>query len=79
MLMLHGLDAWLMQLGVLPFAGIDQAILNAGVALSRRHGISCSDAAMVAAAERLGASTFYTEDLNHGQLCGPVRAINPSL
>ncbi len=73
------LDAWLVQLGVLPFVPVDQAIVNTGVALSRRYGISYYDAALLAAAERLGAAIFYSEDLNHGQLYGSVRAINPFL
>ena len=31
----------------------------------------------LAAAEALGASTLYTEDLNDGQTYGAVRAVNP--
>ena len=31
----------------------------------------------VAAAEVLEAATLYTEDLNHGQRYGKVRAVNP--
>jgi predicted nucleic acid-binding protein len=37
------------------------------------------DGAVIAAAERLGATTLYTEDLNHRQHCGSVQAINPFL
>ncbi|PAQ06083.1 hypothetical protein [Mesorhizobium temperatum] len=33
--------------------------------------------AIIAAAERLGVKTLYTEDLNHGQTYGSVVAINP--
>ncbi|WP_245475942.1 hypothetical protein [Mesorhizobium sp. M7A.F.Ca.US.006.01.1.1] len=33
--------------------------------------------AIIAAAERLGVKTLYTEDLNHGQAYGSVVAINP--
>jgi predicted nucleic acid-binding protein len=33
--------------------------------------------AVVAAAEALGASTLYTEDLAHGRTYGTVRAVNP--
>ena len=73
------LDAWLLQLEVLPFVAVDQAIVNAGVAISRRYEISYYDAALLAAAERLGAPVFYSEDLNHGQLYGEVRVINPFL
>ena len=38
-----------------------------------------SVSAVVAAAERLGAPIFYTEDLNHNQVYGSVRAVNPFL
>ena len=34
---------------------------------------------IIAAAERLGASILYAEDLNHGQRYGSVQAINPFL
>ena len=73
------LDAWLYQLAALPFVPVDEAIVRAGVALSRRYRISYYDAALLAAAERLGAPIFYSEDLNHGQLYGDVRVINPFL
>ncbi len=29
--------------------------------------------------ERLGAKTFYSEDLNHNQIYGSVQVINPFL
>ncbi len=46
---------------------------------SIRHEISYWDGAIIAAAESLGASILYTEDLNHGQHYGSVRAVNPFL
>lgn len=73
------LAAWLVQLAVLPFVPVDQALVNTGVALSRRYGISYYDAALIAAAERLGAPVFYSEDLNHNQNYGSVRVVNPFL
>jgi predicted nucleic acid-binding protein len=39
--------------------------------------ISYWDAALVAAAEVIGAPILYTEDLNHGQKYGSVTVINP--
>jgi predicted nucleic acid-binding protein len=39
--------------------------------------LSYGDGAIVAAAEVLEANTLYTEDLNHGQLYGRVRVVNP--
>jgi predicted nucleic acid-binding protein len=44
---------------------------------SLRYGISYWDGAILAAAEALEAPILYTEDLNHGQLYGRVRAVNP--
>jgi predicted nucleic acid-binding protein len=45
--------------------------------MSERFGINYWDAAILAAAERLKAPIVYTEDLNHDQLYGPVRVVNP--
>jgi predicted nucleic acid-binding protein len=39
--------------------------------------ISFWDGMIVAAAERSGAATLYTEDLNDGQLIAGIRVINP--
>ncbi|WP_245435947.1 hypothetical protein [Mesorhizobium tamadayense] len=43
----------------------------------QHYEISYWDGAIIAAAERLGVKTLYTEDLNHGQAYGSVVAINP--
>lgn len=56
---------------------IDADLVRRAVALSHRHVISYWDAALIAAAERLDAPVLYTEDLNHGQLYGSVRVVNP--
>ncbi len=53
-------------------AHILQAIWN-----SEHYQISFWDALILAAADSSGASILYTEDLNHGQLYGRVRAENP--
>lgn len=73
------IEDWLALLGELPFVPVDAALVQAGLALARRFRISYYDAALLVAAEELGAEIFYTEDLNHNQLYGPVRAINPFL
>jgi predicted nucleic acid-binding protein len=52
-------------------------LVKIAVEVSRTHVLSYWDGAIVAAAEVLGAGTLYTEDLNHGQLFGRVRAVNP--
>jgi len=76
---LHEIDDWIEELARRPFTEVDQGIVRAGMYFSRQYNIGYYDAALLAAAERLGATTFYTEDLNHGQLYGSVRAVNPFL
>ncbi len=71
------IDLWIDELSTRPMTEVDEAIVRTGIAFSRRYGIKYYDAALLAAAERLGAPVFYTEDLNHNQLYGTVRAINP--
>jgi len=73
------LDDWLGNLGELPLVAVDQTLVRAGLMMARRFQVSYYDAALLAAAERLGAPVFFTEDLNHNQLYGAVRAVNPFL
>lgn len=70
-------DEWLDKLSEFPVVPVDAELVRAGLFLSRRYHITYYDAAIIAAAERLGASVLYTEDLNHGQNYGAVRVINP--
>lgn len=48
-----------------------------GIEIKNRYDIQFYDAMMLAAAERAGASEFYTEDLNDGQLYCDIKAVNP--
>ena len=73
------IDAWIERLAAFPFAAVDADIVRAGIFLARRFRIRYFDAALLAAAERLGAPVFYSEDLNHGQTYGSVRVVNPFL
>ncbi len=73
------LDQWLGYLGELELVPIDQALVRAGLAVARRFNISYYDAALLAAADRLAAPIFYSEDLNHNQLYGSVLVVNPFL
>jgi predicted nucleic acid-binding protein len=57
----------------------DYPLIVSAVELSLRHGLSCRDGAIVAAAATLEAPTLYTEDLQHGQRFGRVRVVNPFL
>ena len=75
----ESIDQWLIFLGTCPLVPVDEAYVRAGLDLARRYQINYYDAALVAAAERLGAPIFYTEDLNHNQIYGSVRAVNPFL
>ena len=62
---------------VFPTVPTDYPLVVAAVELSLRYRISYWDGAILAAAEALEASILYTEDLNHGQEYGSVRAHNP--
>jgi predicted nucleic acid-binding protein len=67
------------QYRVFPTVPTDYPLIVAAVELSLRYGVSYWDGAILAAAEVLEAPVLYTEDLAHGQLYGPVRALNPFL
>ena len=71
--------ALLEQLRSFPTVATDYPLVVAGVETSLRFGISYWDGAIIAAAECLGATTLYTEDLSHGQRYGSVQAVNPFL
>lgn len=72
-------DQWIGFLSGMPLQVVDLGIVQRGIDLSRAFRIPYYDAALLAAAERLGAATFYSEDLNHNQLYGAVRVLNPFL
>jgi len=69
--------AWLSELEDRPCASLDPALVRSAINVSQRFRIAYWDAAIVAAAELLGAPILYTEDLNHSQLYGAVRVVNP--
>lgn len=68
---------WIEAFEEFPIVPIDASIVRNGAEYSMRYQISYWDGAIVAAANLLQASTLYSEDLNHGQLYGSVRVINP--
>ena len=68
---------WIATISLKPCQEVDSGIVMRGIENSQRYGISYWDGAIVAAAERLGASTVYSEDLNHGQHYGAVQVLNP--
>jgi predicted nucleic acid-binding protein len=70
-------DRWVSLLCSFPVLPLDGTLVEAGIALARRYRIHYYDAAILAAAERLGAPILYTEDLNDGQQYGSVLVENP--
>lgn len=68
---------WMDQWAAFPCQVIDHQLVRVAVAHSERYRISYWDAAIVAAAEALGAHTIFSEDLNNGQTYGSVRVVNP--
>lgn len=68
---------WIEAFELQPCVSIDAPLVKRGIEISETFQISYWDAAVVAAAEALGASTLYTEDLNDGQTYGAVRVVNP--
>jgi predicted nucleic acid-binding protein len=68
---------WIEQLEAFPCLPVDRSLVKIAVEVSQIHRVSYWDAAVIAAAEALGARILYTEDLNHGQSFGVVRAVNP--
>ena len=47
------------------------------MAIEARYGVSFWDALVLSAAQASGATTLYSEDFSHGQIYGPVQAVNP--
>lgn len=68
---------WLDRLSEQPSLAIDVGVVKAGAAIAERYRISYWDGAMIAAANELGATILYTEDLNDGQTYGAVKVVNP--
>jgi predicted nucleic acid-binding protein len=68
---------WMERLALVDVVPVDLEIVQQGVAYSKRYQISYWDAALIAAAEKHGCQTLYTEDLIHGQSYGSVKVINP--
>ena len=70
---------WVRVIAKKPCLPVDAHVVRAGIAISMRYEITYWDGAIIAAAEKLGARTVYSEDLNHGQTYGSVTVLNPFL
>lgn len=68
---------WVDRLTRMPFVPTDAVLLKTAIIRAEAWRISYWDAAVISAAEAIGAKTLFTEDLNDGQLYGTVRAVNP--
>jgi len=68
---------WLDTLADRPCAAIDREPVIRGANIAAGYQTSYWDGAIIAAAEKLRAPILYSEDLNHGQLYGSVRVVNP--
>jgi len=68
---------WIEQLEFFPCVETSPALVKLGAVMSQRYQVSYWDGAILAAADSLGAPVVYTEDLNHVQTYGTVRALNP--
>ena len=68
---------WIEALEAFPCASIDSSLVKIAAELSLRYHISYWDAAIIAAADTLGARTVYSEDLSDGQTYGRVQVRNP--
>lgn len=67
---------WVSQLAQKPCQAINVQIVKDAIEYSDRYQISYWDGAIIAAANRMGAKTVLTEDLNHAQTYGKTIAIN---
>jgi predicted nucleic acid-binding protein len=70
---------WIEQWLAFPCQTIDHQLVRIAIEKSERFAISYWDAAILAAAESLGAQTVYSEDLSDGQSYGLARVVNPFL
>ena len=70
-------SALLEELRVFPLVLTDYPLVVGAIERSLQFGVSYWDGAILAAAERLGAATVYSEDLTDGQRYGEVVVRNP--
>ena len=67
------------ELARAPVVAVDLSVMANALDLKARYRLSYWDAAVIAAAQALGATTLYSEDLSHGQDYDGVRVENPFL
>ena len=62
-----------------PVLPIDRELVLNAIEIKVRYRLSYWDAAIIAAARRLGCDVLYSEDLSHGQDYDGVKVVNPFL
>ena len=72
-----GIDNLLELAAQVPVVSVDLDLVMAAVIIRRRHRVSHWDAMIIAAAQALGCTTLYSEDLGHGQEFDGLRVVNP--
>ena len=65
------------DLAVMPTVRVDVPLILSAIQLSRQHQLSFWDALIVRSAIEGGASTLYSEDLQHGQAFETLMVENP--
>jgi len=68
---------WVEQWVAFPCQAINHQLVRIAIEQAARYRISYWDAAILSAAESLGAHTVFSEDFNDGQQYGRVRVVNP--
>ena len=68
---------WVALLARETVAAVEPDDVRAALDTAERFQISHWDGLILRAAEKSGLDLVYTEDLNHGQMYGPVRVCNP--
>src|SRR3954463_11862626 len=67
----------LQSLARIPACPVTRELVMEAVELRQRYQISYWDAAIIAAAKRMGCTTVYSEDLNAGQTYDGVIVVTP--
>jgi predicted nucleic acid-binding protein len=60
-----------------PVQEITLFIVNAALEITAKHRFSYWDSAIIAAAQALGCTELYTEDMSHGRQIEGVTIVNP--
>ena len=68
---------WLKLLIRKPCQDMDSRIVMKALEHQKTHNISHSNGLILASAERLGATTLYSEEFTHKKVFGDITAINP--